>query len=161
MSAGRPSTRDDDAIDHLLGTALPPQPPDPVPDLRSRRALDPCALLGGRLRARKGLDEVRHDPLGEEAAALRVAVTVGAAARLRVVPQWLRHVELVLRARACDVEQPPFLLDTVFAPGGHVAGDVAVGGVDHVDDVELESLGRVHRREHQVVLVEYRRASEV
>ena len=47
--------------------------------------------------------------------ALRVAVTVRSAARLRVVAQRLRHVELVLGARARDVEQPPLLLDAVFA----------------------------------------------
>ena len=100
------------------------------------------------------LGEVRQHGVAEKARALGVAVRVGLGPGLGVVAQRVGDVELVAGARAGDVEQPAFLFDLVGAAGGHVGGDVAVGGVDDVHHVELEALGRVHGGEDQVVLVE-------
>ena len=67
----------------------------------------------------------------------------------------------VARPRERDVEEPPLLLDLVVVARRHVGRDHAVGRVDHVDDVPLEPLRGVDRRQDQVVLVEVRWSGEI
>ncbi len=84
-------------------------------------------------------------------------------------PRLLRHVildgrhqvEARFRARHRDVEQAPLFVDQLGAAGGEFGREAAVGHVQHVDRVPLLALRRVHGGEHEVVLVEERRAREI
>src|SRR4029453_15405917 len=58
-------------------------------------------------------------------------------------------------------EQPPLLVEARAVGEGHVGGEVAVGGVDQVNDVPLESLRGVDRAQDEVVVVQLRWAGEV
>ena len=95
------------------GVALPPHRAHPRRhvDLRSAASRSPRLALRARPHA---LLEQPRDRRRDEARAQRVHVAV-AAVRLIVRVEALRHddVELVLRARHRDVEQPPLLLDLV------------------------------------------------
>ena len=66
-----------------------------------------------------------------------------------------------MRARHRHVEQAPLLLDLGGAAGRHVGRDAAVDHVEHVHRAPLLALGRVDRRQDQVVLVALRRAGLV
>jgi hypothetical protein len=70
-------------------------------------------------------------------------------------------VQIGLGARHGDIEEPPLLLDQIRPAGRELGREVAVGDVEDVHRVPLLALRRMHRGEHQVVLVEVRRAREV
>jgi hypothetical protein len=74
-----------------------------------------------------------------------------------------RNVDMQVapRPRKADVEESSLLVEALVAREGHVGGEVAVGGVDQVNDVPLESLSGVDRAQDEVVLVQSRRAGEV
>ena len=61
---------------------------------------------------------------------------------------------MVLRARHRDVEQAAFLLDLGFGAGRHFRRDATVDDVEHGHRRPLPPLGRVDRRQDQIVLVE-------
>ncbi len=81
----------------------------------------------------------------------------------------LRHVVLErrdelergLRARQRDIQQAPLLLDLLGLAGGELVREIAVRHVDDVHRLPLLALGRMHRGEDEVVLVQQRRAREV
>ena len=138
-----------------------PERADACPNGRGGDALEGVLVARRVLGPRLDLLEESRDGLGEEPRALGIAVGVGLVPRLGVVAQGMADVQLLAGARAGDVEQPALLLDLRGAAGGHVRGDVAVGGVDDVDDVEFEAFGGVHGAEDEVVLVEERRTGEL
>ncbi len=72
----------------------------------------------------------------------------------------LRHdrVQIVLRARHRDIEQPPLLLDFRRRAGAEIGGDAAVDGIEHEDRLPFLALGGMDRREDQIILVEQRHA---
>ena len=55
------------------------------------------------------------------------------------------------------MEQPPLLVQTVRCGHSQVGGEAALGDVQQVHRVPLQALGRVHRGQHQPVLVHARR----
>ena len=75
---------------------------------------------------------------------------------LRTVVVADRHVQMQLAARAGDrdIQKPPLLVDALLAAGRHAGREVAVVDGEDVHAVPLESLGRMDRREHEVILVE-------
>jgi hypothetical protein len=75
----------------------------------------------------------------------------------------LRHdeVQVLPGAGHGHVEQAPLLLDFGRRAGGHVGRDAAIDGVENADRGPFLPLGRVDRRQDQVVLVEQRRAGLV
>ncbi|MNY13187.1 hypothetical protein D3C86_1463070 [compost metagenome] len=67
----------------------------------------------------------------------------------------LRHhdVEVVLGARHRHIEQPAFFLDLFRGARGEVGRHAAIHRIEHVDRLPLLALGRMDRRQDQVVLV--------
>src|SRR6266511_358687 len=116
-------------------------------------------------RLRRGVHAVPiefvQDAGWQESGQLRVAVGVVEPPRTPVVAEREVDVQGVAGPGQRDVEQASLLLDVVGVPGGHVRGDHAVGCVDEVDGVPLAALGRMDRRQDQVVLVEQRRTGQV
>jgi hypothetical protein len=70
-------------------------------------------------------------------------------------------MELSAGARHRHIEQPSLLVDALFRASRHAGGEVPVVQREHVDRLPLQSLGRVDRGEHEVVLVAVRRSCEV
>lgn len=62
--------------------------------------------------------------------------------------------EVIAGAGECDVEESAFFFDFFSAAGGHVGGDIAVGGVDDGDGVPFESFGGVDGAEDEEVFIE-------
>src|SRR6266511_863073 len=117
------------------------------------------------VRLRRGVHAVPiefvQDAGWQESGQLRVVVGVVEPPRTPVVAEREVDVQGVAGPGQRDVEQASLLLDVVGVPGGHVRGDHAVGCVDEVDGVPLAALGRMDRRQDQVVLVEQRRTGQV
>src|SRR5437667_492267 len=76
------------------------------------------------------------------------------ATRPRVEAMRLDEVEVIARPRHRDVQQPPLLVDLLLAPRRHVRRDGAVHHVQNVDDIPFLALGRMDRRENEIVLVD-------
>ena len=76
-------------------------------------------------------------------------------------PEREGHRQIVLGASERDVEQSELLVETIALVKGHVGWDVAVRGVDERDGSPLTSLGRMDRREDQVVVIEMRSTGQV
>src|SRR5580700_6855102 len=66
-------------------------------------------------------------------------------------------MQMVPDARHRHVEEPALLLDLLTAADRHIRRDAAIDDVQHEDGIPLLALGRVDRRQHEVVLVEMRR----
>ena len=81
----------------------------------------------------------------------------------RAVVEAPRHVDLQRRARAGqrDVHEPPLLGDLLLRPRRHARREVPVVRREQVDRAELQTLRRVHRGQHEPVVVEVRRLREV
>jgi len=58
---------------------------------------------------------------------------------------WNDEVQVFLRARHCDVQEPSLFFDFFARSGCHVGRNAAVDDVEHIDRRPLLALGRMHR----------------
>ncbi len=95
----------------------------------------------------------------DEACTLGIDVPVAHAA-LPVCVEPLRHhqMKVVLRARHRDIEEAALFLDFRRRPGGEIGRQATVHGVEQEYRGPLLALGRMDRRQDQVVLVLERHA---
>ena len=111
---------------------------DPSPDRVGRGFFDLPAFEHRRLRVDLEQELARAQHVGRAVAGL--------------LDHRVGHVQLVARARGCDVEQAPLLLDVgrLAHRGGH--REAALGQPQHEADRPLEALRLVNCREHQHVV---------
>ena len=100
-----------------------------------------------------------RQPVWNEARPRRVDMPVALRA-LAMGEEALRHheMQIVFGSRHRDIEQPALLLDLGRGAGGKVGRDAAVHDVEHEDRFPFLSLGRMDRRQDQIILVEQRHA---
>ena len=69
-------------------------------------------------------------------------------------PQRLNQMEMLLGTGHGDIKQTALFLGLRRIAGGHVRGDAAIDEVQHVDRIPFLTLGRMDRRQDQIILVE-------
>src|SRR6266436_9456833 len=68
--------------------------------------------------------------------------------------QRLNQMEMLLGTGHGDIKQTALFLDLRRIAGGHVRGDAAIDELQHIDRVPFLTLGRMDRRQDQIILVE-------
>ena len=100
--------------------------------------------------------------LRDEAAACAVDMPVAVAALLSdMEPQRGDQRQRLPGPCHRDIEQPPLLLDQLRLARRELGRKIAIRYIQHVNGVPLLPLRGVHRRQHQVVLVEERIARAI
>src|ERR1700680_1422664 len=99
--------------------------------------------------------EQRQDVVGQEPRAWGNRV---AAAEAMLVgaeeTQRLNQMQMLLGTGHGDIKQTALFLDLRRIAGGHVRGDAAIDELQHIDRVPFLTLGRMDRRQDQIILVE-------
>ena len=93
-----------------------------------------------------------------EAAAHRQNMTIGMPMLVGAEePRWLHQVQMLPSTRHGDVKETAFFLDLLRAADRHVRGDATIDDVEHEHGIPFLALGRMDRRQHEVILIEMRR----
>src|SRR5207302_3430664 len=134
---------------------LAPHAAEPCPDINTDHRLR-RQRVGNSFGSCCGApSEQRQDVVGQEPrawgdrVAAAEAVLVGAEE-----PQRLNQMEMLLGTGHGDIKQTALFLDLRRIAGGHVRGDAAIDEIQHVDRIPFLALGRMDRRQDQIILVE-------
>src|SRR5437660_2194705 len=71
-------------------------------------------------------------------------------------PQRLDQMEMLFGTGHSDIKEAALFVDLRRRAGGHVGGDAAIDEVQHIDRLPFLALGRMDRRQDQIILVELR-----